>query len=124
VGPLVAEIEGGRLTLEPGRDHVLRWTPAAGGARVKLTIVAPSRGHGNPSEAILECDVPDADGALTIPAPMIDALPPMTAFGGCVASDCGPSTLLRYSNGYAGVPAGYVELVVGYQLSFGVEHQP
>jgi hypothetical protein len=91
---------------------------------VKLTINSPNQSHGNPYLAVVECDVPDSAGEITVPAAMVDALPELTAFGICVLRDCPASTLIRYSNGYATVPGGYVELVVGDQMSFGVEHQP
>lgn len=124
VDPLVAEIQGGKITLLPGRAHVVRWTPSGREARVRLTINSPNQSHGNPFLAIVECDVPDSTGEITVPAAMVDALPELTAFGICVLRDCPASTLLRYTNGYAPVPGGYVEMVVGDQMSIGVEHQP
>jgi hypothetical protein len=125
VPPLAAPVTAtGKITLVPGKDHTFTWTPASSDARVRLTINANNQGHGNPYMAIIECDVPDADGKVVIPWSMIDAFPPTEAWYVCAGSDCPPSTLLRYSRGVAPVSDGHVELIVGDQISFGVVHKP
>jgi hypothetical protein len=124
VTTLQAQIPGGKITLAPGQDHRLTWTPATGDARVRLTINSPNAGHGQPYRAIIECDVPDSAGELTVPRAMVDALPELTAFAICVRIDCPPSVLLRYTRGTASVPGGHVDLTVGDQMIVGVDHHP
>jgi len=125
VARLEAPLTGdGAITLEPGRDHTVTWTPADENARVRLTLNSNNWGHGNPYLAIIECDVADTAGQVTVPAAMVDAFPETMAWSVCAGSDCPPSTLTRYTLGAATVPDGHVDLIVGDQLSFGVNHQP
>ncbi|MBL8623461.1 MAG: hypothetical protein JNK64_19270 [Myxococcales bacterium] len=121
VPPLVAAIDR-KVTLAPGVDHTVTWTPAGGDARVRLTINANNSGHGAPYAAIIECDVADAAGQITIAAALIDGFPPTSAWTVCAGSDCPPSTLRRYHRATAAIPGGDAELIVGSQLSFGVDH--
>ncbi len=124
VAPLVAVITDFVITLAAGQDHVVSWTPAGdAGARVRLTINSPNRAHGQPFEAILECDAADAAGQVTIPAAMIDALPEITDARICVLVDCPRSSLRRYRAAPAPAPANGVRLVVGSELELGVEHR-
>ncbi|MBK9036729.1 MAG: hypothetical protein IPL61_36680 [Myxococcales bacterium] len=121
VPALVATL-GDRVTLTPGEDHTVRWTPAAGDARVRLTINANNVGHGAPYAAIIECDVADSAGEITIAAALVDAFPPTNAWTVCAGSDCPPSTLRRYHQAVVAIPGGDAELTVGSQLTFGVDH--
>jgi hypothetical protein len=125
---LQAQIQGGHIDLLAGQDYTLRWTPATGAgaaeARVRLTVNSPNSSHGQPYKAIIECDAPDAAGALTVPRAMVDALPRLVAFSSCVGIDCPPSYIMRYARGTAAVTGGYVELLVGDQMAIGVNHSP
>jgi hypothetical protein len=121
--PLVATI-GTKRTLVPGQPHTITWTPAGGDARVQLEINANNRGHGAPYMAIIRCDVPDSAGAVTIAAALVDAFPENRASSVCAGSDCPPSTLRRYRRGTTAAPGGVAELIVGSQISFGVDHVP
>ena len=123
VPPLVAAI-GDKRTLTPGAAHTITWTPAGGDARVALAINANNRGHGAPFEAIIACDVPDSAGSITIAAALVDAFPETRAWTVCAGSDCPPSVLRRYRRATAAIPGGVVELIVGSQVSFGVDHLP
>lgn len=123
VPALVAAI-GTKVTLLPHQDHTVTWTPAGGDARVRLTINANNRGHGAPYAAIIDCDVADATGQVTIAAALIDAFPATSAWTVCAGSDCPPSTLRRYHRATTAIAGGDAELIVGSQLSFGVEHAP
>jgi hypothetical protein len=124
VEPLESPLAEGAITLEPGKDHTIRWTAGGGDARVKITINADNQGHGQPYKAIIECDVPDAGGQVTIPKAMVDAFPETHAWSACAGSDCPPSRIVRYTRGVALVPDGHVELIVGSEITFGVEHMP
>lgn len=122
VPAIAAAIVDGKITLAPGRDHVLRWTPADDGSRVQVTLNANNRGHGAPYEAIIECDAPDDAGQVTIPAAQVDGFPETAAWEVCAGSDCPRSTIRRYRRGTTAVGDAEVELVVGSQLNFGVIH--
>jgi hypothetical protein len=106
-----------------GQDFVLRWTPDGSDARVRVTYNSNNQGHGAPFNAILECDVPDSDGEVALPAAMLDAFPETRAWTVCAGSDCPPSTIRRYRRGTHAIGSDReVELVVASQLSFGVDH--
>ena len=122
VAPLTGALPDTTLTLVPGQDAIVRWTPAAGDARVKLTINANIQGHGQPYLAIIECDAADAAGAITVPSSMIDAFPETRAWTICAGTDCPPSTLRRYRRATVAVGAQDLELVVASELAFGVDH--
>lgn len=123
VAPLVAAL-GTKVTLVPHQDHTITWTPATGDARVRLTINANNAGHGAPYAAIIDCDVADSAGQVTVPAALIDAFPATSAWTVCAGSDCPPSTLRRYHRATTAIAGGDAELIVGSQLSFGVDHAP
>jgi hypothetical protein len=127
VARLETAIQNGRFALVNGQDYTLRWTPAGGDdTRVRLTINSRNNGHGQPYNAIIECDAPDATGQLTIPHAMIDGLPEIHAFIGCVSIDCPPSFLLRYTRAVAELPGdtGHVDVIVGDRSIIGVDHRP
>ena len=121
--PVVSEsIVDDKLALANGSDATFRWTPADAGARVRLTINANNQGHGAPYAAILVCDAADADGSLVIPRAMIEAFPATQAWEFCAGSDCPPSSVLRYGRDTVTRDGGQIELLVGSERLFGVEH--
>jgi hypothetical protein len=123
VPPLVTPIID-RITLVPGQDHTVTWTPAGVG-RVRMTLNSNNQGHGAPYLAIIECEVDDAAGAITVPAALVDAFPESYAWTYCAGSDCPPSRLRRYRAGTAPVGADQeIRLTVASQITFGVEHHP
>lgn len=124
VPPLVAAIDGVSITLVPGQDHVLRWTPATTDARVRVTLNANNRGHGMPYLGIIECDAPDSAGQVTIAAALVDGFPETQAWTICAGTDCPPSWIRRYRRGTTAMAGGVAELIVGSQRNFGVEHHP
>ena len=118
--PLNAE---GQIVLVDGEDEVLRWTPTGDGSEVRVTINSTTYGgHGQPLEAIIQCQAPDAAGELTIPAAKVAALPELSGAPICVAIDCPPSSIDRLSVGYATIPGGYVRLEVATRFQFLVRH--
>lgn len=124
VPAIVAAITAGKITLVPGQDHTLRWTPAAGTARVRVTLNANNRGHGMPYLGIIECDSADAAGEVTIAAALVDGFPATQAWTVCAGTDCPMSTIRRYHRGATDLGAAEAELIVGSQFNFGVDHTP
>jgi len=122
--PLALTISDGKIAMPNGTPHTLRWTPASNdpSARVHVTINANNLGHGSPYLGIIECDVSDGAGQVTIPAAMIDAFPATEAWEACAGSDCPFSHATRYHRDQAAVDGGAVELVVGNRVLFGVDH--
>jgi hypothetical protein len=124
VSPIEAAIEEFSVTLIPHQDHVLHWTSADDGARVRVTLNSNNLGHGQPYFAIIECDVPDSAGGVTIPAALVDAFPESHAWEQCVASDCPRSWIRRYRIATSAVPDGEVALIVASEMDFDLEHTP
>jgi len=122
VPPLVAAIDNDQIELLDDSDFTLSWTPAAPGARVRLTLNANNFGHGLPYEAILECDADDSQGAITVPRELIAAFPATDRWEVCVGSDCPMSRLTRYRQGRDVVADGDVVLWVGSEIQFWVIH--
>ncbi len=112
----------GKLTLTPGQDVTLRWPPAGGASRVRLTLNSNNRGHGAPYLGIIDCDVDDAAGEVTVAAALIDGFPVTRAWTVCAGSDCPPSTLRRYHRATVALGDRDIELVVGSEVAFGVDH--
>jgi hypothetical protein len=106
-----------------GQDLTLTWTPSTDpSARVRLTYNANNRGHGAPYDAIITCEVADADGTLTVPAAMMDTFPATTAWRICAGRDCPPSTLRRFHHVATPALAGEVGLTVASEYYFFVDH--
>jgi len=125
VDDISTALDDGVMTLVPGVDHVVRWTPADGASRVRLTVKSQSSGgHGTPVAALLVCETADAAGQLTVPAAIVDQLPELTAPEICVSVDCPPSELARIGLGYAEVEGGYVLLEAAAAVRFRVRHEP
>ena len=122
VPPIAGAIPDGTLTLVPGQDHTVRWTPATGDSRMRLTLNSNNQGHGLPYLGIIECDVADAAGEVTVDAALIDAFPETMAWRICAGTDCPPSTLRRYHRATFAVGDQDVELVVATEIAFGVDH--
>ncbi|MDQ3341341.1 MAG: hypothetical protein M4D80_39810 [Myxococcota bacterium] len=124
VPALVAAIQNGMITVPypAGQDFAVRWTPAAGGARVRLTLNANNEGHGLPYLGIIECDAPDSAGEITIPAALLDAFPETNPSPICAGTDCPPSLLRRYQRATHAIGDHDIELIVGSELQFRVEH--
>ena len=123
VPPLAASYPEDKITLVDGQDFTLAWTSAGSDARVRVTINANNQGHGNPYLAIIECDGDDT-GSLVIPSAIIDAFPDTMAWAFCAGSDCPPSSIMRYRRGTTTAGGGTVELVIGSEVLFGVDHNP
>ena len=122
MAPLTGAIPDGKLVLEPGQDEIVRWTPAGGDARVRLTLNSNNQGHGQPYLGIIECDSPDAAGEVRVSASLVDEFPETRAWTICAGTDCPPSTLRRYQRATAPVGEHDVELVVSSVIAFGVDH--
>ncbi|MBE7454744.1 MAG: hypothetical protein HS111_39520 [Kofleriaceae bacterium] len=124
VPAITPDITGGELVVPYPAvgDAVVRWTPAGGDARVRLTLNANNRGHGMPFIAIIECDVVDADGQIAVAPALLDAFPETDAWFICAGTDCPPSSLVRYRRAAVAVGEQEVELVVGNAFTFGIEH--
>jgi hypothetical protein len=115
------------ITLEPHVDHVLRWRPSGGDERVQVRINSDNAHHGLPSFAVIECDVPDAVGEVTIPAAMVDAMPELWNWQYISGSDHPRSTIQRYRevrSPTTSAPGEGVLLTVASAVLFGVEHHP
>jgi len=125
VAAIAPALDNGKIVVPypAGEDFVLTWPPAGDGSRVRVTINSNNLGHGNPYLAILECDVADSAGQVALPEAMLDAFPETLAWSACAGSDCPPSTIRRYRRDESPIGEDQaVELVVGTQVSFGVDH--
>jgi len=121
VPPLAATFTDDKIVVSDGVDETITWTPAGGDARVRLTLNANNAGHGAPYAAIIVCETSDS-GQLVVPGAMIAAFPATMAWQFCGGSDCPPSSLMRYRRGTTETSAGPVELLVGSEILFGVDH--
>jgi hypothetical protein len=124
VRPITPSITGGKLVVDhpATADTVVTWTPSGGDERVKLTLNANNRGHGQPYLAIIECDVADAAGRIAIAPAIMNAFPETEAWTICAGTDCPPSRLARYRRGATLVGEREVDLLVQSQFTFGIEH--
>jgi hypothetical protein len=123
VPPLQAPFAGDKITIVDDQDHTITWTSAGSDARVRLTLNANNQGHGAPYLGILECDGEDT-GSLVVPGALIAGFPETMAWEACAGSDCPRSTLMRYHRGTVEAGGGLVELLVGSEIQFGVDHNP
>ena len=62
-----------QLVLAPGHDLTLRWTPSGADDRIRVTLGA-DLGHAQWRTVVIECDLPDAAGQVTVPQAMTDVL--------------------------------------------------
>jgi hypothetical protein len=102
-----------QLVLTDGRAAEVAWT-AAGSGRVQLALLVGW--HGAPWEAMLLCETAD-DGALTIPAALVSALPRASS-----GLESHTSTLTRFERASVIGPHGVIEFVVGTQLPIYFTH--
>lgn len=125
VAPLAPAITDGKVVAPypATADTVVTWTPSGGDERVRLTLNANNRGHGQPFVAIIECDVADSAGRVAIAPAIMNAFPETDAWYICAGTDCPPSKLVRYRRGATLVGEREVDLVVGSSVTFGIEHQ-
>lgn len=83
------------LRLAPGVPLTLRWTADGGDARVRVNLGA-DQGHGRYRTVVIECDVADADGGVTIPQAMVDELADRDNWS---CGDCFSHEVRRYRRG-------------------------
>lgn len=83
------------LRLAAGVPLTLRWDPAGAGARVRVTLGA-DEGHGRYRSIVIECDVADADGGVTVPQSMVDVLADRSHWS---CGDCFSHEVRRYRRG-------------------------
>jgi hypothetical protein len=62
-----------QLVLAPGQALTLRWQPSGEDARIRVDLGA-DLGHAQWRTVVVQCDLPDAASAVTIPQPMVDVL--------------------------------------------------
>ena len=123
VDDLELGLENDEIQMPNGRDHTFTWPPSPEREeRVRLTLNANNEFHGAPYLAIIECDAPAADGAITIPREMVEAFPPTEHWDACAGSDCPLSHAMLYRRGVAGAGDGEVELLVGSEVLFYLVH--
>ncbi len=80
--------------LAAGTSTTFSWTPAdSPGERVRFWLRSDTASHGQFGLSVIECDVDDSLGALTLPQSMIDAHATPTNWG---CGDCIGSTAHRY----------------------------
>ena len=77
-----------QLELEQGRPLTLRWTPAGDGSRIRVNLGA-DLGHAQWRSVVVQCDLPEAAGAVTVPQAMVDVLadPQNWSCGDCFSHD-------------------------------------
>lgn len=109
------------ITIVDGQDYTITWPPGGGG-RILLTLNANNQGHGNPFTSIIRCDVPDADGELTVPGALIAQFDTTYRWEICAGQDCPLSTLARYHEDTATIAGGVVRLRVASEVHFWVIH--
>jgi hypothetical protein len=113
------------ITLRDDADYTFTWTPGSDPqARVRLVLNGNNRGHGQPYEAILECDAPDMTGRLTIARALIAAFPQTFRWEICAGRDCPPSQVRRYRRGMVQAPSGRVAFDAVSERLFYVLHNP
>jgi hypothetical protein len=85
--PLVA-IGLNDLVLREGDDLTIRWQPADPGSRIRITLGA-DRGHAQQRAALIECDLPDEAGSVTIGGDMVTRFvdPQNWACGDCFSQE-------------------------------------
>jgi hypothetical protein len=69
----LALVDPEELVLARGRELTLRWPPSGEDARIRVTLGA-DLGHAQWRTVVVECDLPDAAGSVTIPQAMTDVL--------------------------------------------------
>lgn len=103
VEPLESDLAGDDLPPLGDGPVTFSWTPAAGGARVRLEVNAADVCHAGAHWLVLECDAEDT-GSLVVSAGILEAIP--AAYSGCGGS------LSRYRSDLLAGDGVDVELVV------------
>jgi len=105
----------------PWDELQVDWTPGDDpDACVRVSILAPTAGHGGPYTGMIECVTGDT-GCLTIPASVLVLFPD----GICpvmVGSDCSYSEITRFTRQTVQTDMGNAELVVGSTAHFWYDH--
>ena len=113
LGPPLAVTPPG-VTLTVGSPVTFTWTPGSvAAARVRVELIA-DRGHAAVHPSVIECDVEDAAGSLTVPQGMIDAHADRTNWS---CGDCYTSWITRYAAARTTTGGGELELWVGSRQS-------
>ncbi len=81
------------LELVAGEDFRVSWTPDDPDSRVRLILESDQ--HGQFSPTVIECDVVDGAGSITVPGDMVERF--WATPGAC--GECPEQTLARYSRG-------------------------
>ena len=101
------------ITLVRGEPVTITWAPADPEARVRLQLIA-DRGHALVHPSVIECDVADGDGTITVPQAMIDAHADPANWS---CGDCFSSWATRYRAARTTTTSGDVDLWVGSRRS-------
>jgi hypothetical protein len=115
VAPLALALSGA-VELRDGEDEIIRWTSAAGGARIQLALALGW--HGAPWTDLLLCETAD-DGELVVPAAAVNAMPYFE-----VGFAQSPSWIARFRRAWVTTPAGPIEIIAASQLPLGLTHLP
>jgi hypothetical protein len=116
------EVGADTVRMEDGADLELSWDGAEAGRRVRLQIKSNNQGHGLPVMALIDCEVDDT-GSLIVPRAMVEAFPQKPYQNICVAIDCPPSSLRRFTRARIDVGDRTMELVAGFERQFIVVHE-
>ena len=117
----VADMELGHsptLDMVDGQPLVVTWVPKGDGARIELVIQIGW--HGKPPTDILFCEGEDADGAITVPAALVEAYPP----AGGIGLFQNPSWIRRVSRATVDAGAGPLEMSVSSEQMVNPMHNP
>lgn len=121
--PLVGGPAADELDLNGDGDVRVTWTPADPGGRVRLVLNANSSGgHGSPYAAVIQCEVDDAVGEITVARALLDAFPETFRWEICAGRDCPLSELTRYRRATATAGDGVVGLTLAAKRSFFILH--
>jgi hypothetical protein len=82
-----------------GQAMTVKWYPADASSRVRVTLRADHGAHGQLLSSIVECDLPDSAGSVTIPVAMIDRHLDEFTCGNCPSASV---TRYRRVSGQAG----------------------
>lgn len=63
------------LTIDHAQDLTLTWTSDGAGGTMSVTLLAEQNGGGFPSHGAVFCEVPEADGTLTVPQALLSTFP-------------------------------------------------
>lgn len=88
-------VDAEQLRLAPGVALTVRWRPAGDGSRVRL-LMGADLGHAQWRTVVVECDLPDDAGAVTVPQAMVDVLADRQNWS---CGDCFGHELRRYRRG-------------------------